>query len=119
MNQYQHLNILLAEAWDEIFHHLEQFDFSAIDIVFIDTVSIGTERNPACYYNNTIVLDPSIFKLKSWHSDYTNLHSNKPVHFVLLHELAHHFQATDQLPLSEDYERQADVFAFDTLKEMR
>lgn len=122
MNQYPHLNKRLAKVWDECFHHLESYDFSLISKVFVDDIAIGTNRTPACIYRKGegayIVLAPYIFEIPQYQSDYTGILSDKPLHFVLLHEIAHYLQNIGELPIESDSEREADEFADTILKEM-
>lgn len=109
----------LATAWDELFHHLAQYDFSRVVKVFIDDITLGTDRNPACHYQGTIVLDPSVFKMTVWDSAYTGIESDKPLHFALAHEIFHYLVATGQEDPGNDEEEAADLFAAQTLKEMQ
>ncbi len=111
----------LCQTWDKIFNHLEEYDFSLVKKVFIDTINLQHDTF-AVHSRGVIVIDPKAFSHRGYYkSNYTEplIQENDLLLYLLLHEVGHMLIGTGQLPKGEDEEVSCDEFAFKVMEEMQ
>ncbi|WP_415405904.1 hypothetical protein ACLHDG_09055 [Sulfurovum sp. CS9] len=124
---YSHLYPRLCKVYDEIFNHCIDFDFSFVKKLDVDTITFESGVLGCCYGDetgSTIIIAPGAFTLKVANSPYSShIETDRPLHYILAHEIGHMLVNTRQIPCSElggeAEEVACDEFAIKLMKEIK